>query len=275
MSGISIVYHYNEYSKIEHIESILNKVKVLKQSNDTLEFKVHIVGIKNNLNQIIVKKLHNLSESFKEFNSGFNIKVCDNSCENRLYSLYKQVYESDFLLEKVLFLNGNVKNLINILSFLYVTPSDIIDYKLVDSVTKLVKYDGYSIFSHKNGVKTIGIDNIDTIHNDSDDVLHATVFSTSFNQNVFGARKEILHHIFSEENNSKYFFDVRASIYCLRNRISMYRITNKGFEVDIIEQHNNYMYDKNSTYAEEFNSLNKLIEENKNCIPIEEIKENV
>lgn len=275
MLGISIVYHFNRYSKIEHIESILSKIKILKQSNKDLKFNVNIVGIKENLDQTIVKKISQLNQKeYLDFNDGLNTLICDNKYKDNLYLLYKEVYEKHKLLNKVLFLNGNVKNLINIISYLFVTPSDIVDYKLVDSTTRLVKYDGYSIISNKNGVKTIAIDNLDTIHDDSDDLLHTTVFSTSFNQNLFGARKEVLTHIFSEDNNSKYFFDVRASIYCLLNKLTMFRISNKGFDIDRVEQHESYMYDKNSTYAKEFNELNVLIEKNKNYIPIEEIKEN-
>jgi len=276
MLGISIVYHFNRYSKIEHIESILSKIKILKQSNKDLKFNVNIVGIKENLDQTIVKKISQLNQKeYLDFNDGLNTLICDNKYKDNLYLLYKEVYEKHKLLNKVLFLNGNVKNLINIISYLFVTPSDIVDYKLVDSTTRLVKYDGYSIISNKNGVKTIAIDNLDTIHDDSDDLLHTTVFSTSFNQNLFGARKEVLTHIFSEDNNSKYFFDVRASIYCLLNKLTMFRISNKGFDIDRVEQHESYMYDKSSTYAKEFNELNVLIEKNKNYIPIEEIKENV
>jgi len=276
MLGISIVYHFNRYSKIEHIESILSKIKILKQSNKELKFNINIVGIKENLDQTIVKKISQLNQKeYLDFNDGLNTLICDNKYKDNLYLLYKEVYEKHKLLNKVLFLNGNVKNLINIISYLFVTPSDIVDYKLVDSTTRLVKYDGYSIISNKNGVKTIAIDNLDTIHDDSDDLLHTTVFSTSFNQNLFGARKEVLTHIFSEDNNSKYFFDVRASIYCLLNKLTMFRISNKGFDIDRVEQHESYMYDKSSTYAKEFNELNVLIEKNKNYIPIEEIKENV
>jgi len=163
MLGISIVYHFNRYSKIEHIESILSKIKILKQSNKELKFNINIVGIKENLDQTIVKKISQLNQKeYLDFNDGLNTLICDNKYKDNLYLLYKEVYEKHKLLNKVLFLNGNVKNLINIISYLFVTPSDIVDYKLVDSTTRLVKYDGYSIISNKNGVKTIAIDNLDT-----------------------------------------------------------------------------------------------------------------
>lgn len=266
---IDIVYHYNQYSQLENVENIANKLNIITKSNSNIRFNLVLVGIKKNLNQLLVKKINRITSTYKsEFNSF--VKVVDNKYENNLSQIYKLGSKIlDNSSSKTLFINGNPATLIDIIAYTFTTPSDFISFKLVDGLTKLVKYDGYSISNNiDKGYYNINIVGYDEFYDKSKVDNSLTIFSNFFNSNLFAVRSDLLNFLFKSE--SQFFFDIETSINIIKHNLDCRHITGVGFEMDRIELHSSYMYDRASVYAKEFDNINKLIRENIDLISCRE-----
>lgn len=260
-SDLTIVYHYNSYSKLTHVESILNKLDVVTKSNPNLNLHLCIVGLKSNFSMVEINKIRILFDKINNDNlflTYLNIK--EKIEENDLYSVYKEAVINNS--GKTLYLNCNPTNLIAVISSVFTTPSDIVDFKIVDETTNLIKYDGYT-FVDEDKFISINTNNYDEIYDESKVEYITSVIGDSFNPNMFAIRSDIQHELFHQDNKSQFFFNIKASINLNKKRRSIIRITNKGFLVDRYEQHLAYMYTKDSKYAIEFNEINLLLNNNR------------